>query len=432
MASTDALEPEALPLRVQEVSDPPPQVKAASIAPPTLPKILFLDGLRGLAALLVVCQHSGEYLHDLDLGACAVDTFFVLSSFLLTLLFLQKSTRLREQHASRRQWGFYLLDYGTKRVLRVYPLFATVATLLWLLPTGYKRHYYLVQHPEAFHLAKVLTFSFPHRYFVFWTLPLEMAYYCWLPLLCLGYLKLGKWQWVPFVPLYPWIVYMGCVARRSSHSPLLPHFPTFLAGSLAAALYVKVDTWRHATGFAFSKWHERALRAVEGVTVAGILSVAFRRNSKAGQPIAPTMLFHWVHPDTNPGFPFISVPLTVVLVIELLVPSCLSRALEWNVLRYWGKISFSVYLLHSFVVFSNIYGKDPTLYYDRLFLRFGLLLVLCTTSYHLVEYPSHVLAQRITRMLMVQGAKSTTPASYRRVYRTNLRWWCTPRTTQSA
>ncbi|GAB9477468.1 hypothetical protein Gpo141_00014547, partial [Globisporangium polare] len=49
-------------------------------------KILFLDGLRGVAAVLVVTQHVG-YMGDINLGECAVDIFFVLSSFLLTWLF---------------------------------------------------------------------------------------------------------------------------------------------------------------------------------------------------------------------------------------------------------------------------------------------------------------------------------------------------------
>lgn len=100
------------------------------------------------------------------------------------------------------------------------------------------------------------------------------------------------------------------------------------------------------------------------------------------------MLFHWVHQREHDegGFPFISVPVTLVIVIEMLLPSCISAMFEWSVLRYWGKISFSVYLLHSFVLFSDIYGKDPNMYYDRLFIRFGLILLLCTASYHLVEY----------------------------------------------
>ncbi|KAJ8574894.1 hypothetical protein ON010_g4316 [Phytophthora cinnamomi] len=108
--------PASIELRIQEaegesrvIADEVKSAMAATetVAPPkTLPsKVLFLDGVRGLAAILVVTQHSHEYLQSLNLGAVAVDAFFVLSSFLLTWLFLKKSIKLMEQGASVRTWG---------------------------------------------------------------------------------------------------------------------------------------------------------------------------------------------------------------------------------------------------------------------------------------------------------------------------------------
>ncbi|GMF21274.1 unnamed protein product [Phytophthora fragariaefolia] len=401
-----------IPLQIQDTQESrqvvDPDSKLAKPAKPAAAaKILFLDGVRGLAAILVVSQHSREYLHDLDLGACAVDTFFVLSSFLLTMLFMKKSIRMLAQNASYRKWAFSLADYFSKRFFRVYPLFATVVLIIWLLPYEDKKKYFLVKERDHFDLFKVLTFSFRHRYFVFWTLPLEISYYFCLPVFVLGVINLRRYWWVPFVPLYMWIIYAGWHERRSSHSPLMPHFPTFLAGSLAAALFVKLDMWMKSTGFEFTKLHKLAIRVVEYAAVVLILSVCFRRNSNPGQPAEPTMFFHWVHKREHDegGFPFISVPVTLVIVIEMLLPSCISAMFEWSVLRYWGKISFSVYLLHSFVLFSDIYGKDPNMYYERLFIRVGLTLLLSTASYHLVEYPSQLLAQRITQALNEQEAK---------------------------
>jgi peptidoglycan/LPS O-acetylase OafA/YrhL len=88
----------------------------------------------------------------------------------------------------------------------------------------------------------------------------------------------------------------------------------------------------------------------------------------------------------------------------MILPSSLSTMFEWSVLRYWGKISFSVYLLHSFVLYNKTVSAQPN-YYCRMFSRFGLLCVLATTSYHLIEYPSQLLAQRITKALAEQEAK---------------------------
>jgi peptidoglycan/LPS O-acetylase OafA/YrhL len=429
---------EEIPLQIQDVSDAP-QLAGSDPKPakPSKPaaapaKILFLDGVRGLAAILVVSQHSREYLHDLDLGACAVDAFFVLSSFLLTMIFMKKSMRMLAQNASYRKWAFSLADYLCKRFFRVYPLFAAVVGVLWLLPFADKERYFLVQERGHFDVLKVLTFSFQHRYFVFWTLPLEISYYFCLPVFVLGMLNLRRFWWVPFVPLYTWVIYAGWHERRSSHSPLMPHFPTFLAGSMAAALFVKLDVWMKATGFAFNTLHKLAIRAVEYAAIALILSVCFRRNAPPGQPAEPTMFFHWVHEHDDGGFPFVSVPVTLVIVVEMLLPSCISTMFEWSVLRYWGKISFSVYLLHSFVVFSDIYGSEPSMYYERFFLRLGLILGLCTASYHLIEYPSQLLAQRITKALTEQEAKGPGRLAFPFPMDAKRRFFRAPHSTQIA
>ncbi|RLN52585.1 hypothetical protein BBJ29_005839 [Phytophthora kernoviae] len=326
--------------------------KEAAAAPPT--KVLFLDGIRGLAAIMVVTQHSHEYMQDLNLGAVAVDAFFVLSSFLLTWLFMKKNED--------------------------------------------KKRYFLVKQVGSYDLFKVLTFDFDHRYFVFWTLPLEISYYFFIPVIVLGVLLLRRFWWVPFIPAYYWIVNEGWNEYRTSHSVLRPHIPTFLAGSMAAVIFVKLDAWIKASGFQFLTVHKLLLRAIEFSALAVFLSIAFRG-----------LWFNWVHGNTapkTPGFPFISVVVTTVFVCEMILPSPLSTAFESSVLRYWGKISFSVYLLHSFVLYNPTVSMQKT-YYDRMFARFGLLLILATASYHLVEYPSQLLAQRITKALAEQEAKGS-------------------------
>ncbi|RLN75226.1 hypothetical protein BBJ28_00026139, partial [Nothophytophthora sp. Chile5] len=348
-AASDEPEAELFELHVHEISEDEPLVEAdaeilvekkpAAAAAPT--KILFLDGVRGLAAILVVTQHSHEYMQDLNLGACAVDAFFVLSSFLLTMLFMKKSMRLLAQNASYRKWAFTLVDYFSKRFFRVYPLFALTAIVLWMLPIEGKRRYYLIEEPEQFDLYKVLAFDFDQRYFVLWTLPLEISYYFFIPAFVLAVLRLRRFWWVSFIPLYAWIVHEGWYTYRWDHQQLEPHLSTFVAGSMAAVIFVKLDERIKSTGFEFRKTHTRAIRAVEYATVALLLSVCFRG-----------LFFNWVHDNIAPiesGFSFISVLLTLLFVIEMILPSGVSSIFEWNVFRYWGKISFSAYLLHGFV-----------------------------------------------------------------------------------
>uniref|UniRef100_A0AAV1UZR7 Acyltransferase 3 domain-containing protein n=1 Tax=Peronospora matthiolae TaxID=2874970 RepID=A0AAV1UZR7_9STRA len=365
----------------------------AAVVPAT--KVLFLDGVRGLAAILVVTQHSHEYMQDSNWGAIAVDSFFVLSSFLLTWLFLKKSIQLRDQGAGARKWLFTLVDYFSRRFFRVYPLFTITCIVLWFLNDAEKERYFLVTDVGTYDLLKTLLFDFDHRYFVFWTLPLEITYYLLIPVFVLLTLLLRKFWWVPFIPAYCWVNYEGWNEFRTSHALFRPHIPTFLAGSMAAVVYLKLDMWIKASGFEFRLVHKLVLRTIQFAALALFLSIGFQG-----------LFFVWVHgnvaPET-PGFPFVSVLLTMIIVIEMLLPSPLSSFFEWSVLRYWGKISFSVYLLHSFVVWNKRVSNQPN-YYCRLFSRFGLLWMLATTSYHLVEYPSQLLAQRISKILNEQEA----------------------------
>ncbi|KAL3659777.1 hypothetical protein V7S43_015080 [Phytophthora oleae] len=373
-----------------------PEPKPIANATPT--KVLFLDGVRGLAAILVVTQHSKEYMQGLNLGAVAVDAFFVLSSFLLTWLFMKKSIKLLSQGAGVRKWVFALADYFSKRFFRVYPLFAVTAIAISFMSAEDQKRYFLFLNPGDFDLYQVLTFEFNHRQFVLWTLPLEISYYFVIPVFVLAILALRRFWWLAVASLAVWVVHQGVYEYRTSHTPLQPHIPTFLFGSLAAVVYVKWDLWIKKTGFKFRWWHTLVLRSIEGLAIAVLLSVCFRG-----------LFFDWVKPNPVPaakGFPFVSALLTAVFVVEMIRPSCVSTMFEWSVLRYWGKISFSVYLLHSLVIWNPTISAQPK-YFNRLFARFFLLLLLATTSFYLIEYPSQLLAQRISRFLAAREARGS-------------------------
>ncbi len=95
-------------------------------------RILCLDGLRGLAVLMVICFHFQQMFgcwHGLLArlavwGQTGVDLFFVLSGFLITGILLD--TRGSE-HCMR---NFYV-----RRVLRIFPLYyATLAVLFVVAP----------------------------------------------------------------------------------------------------------------------------------------------------------------------------------------------------------------------------------------------------------------------------------------------------------
>ena len=90
-----------------------------------------LDGLRGIAILLVLVHHAalpsadlshpvaGELLH---LGFAGVDLFFVLSGFLITGILLD----------ARGGEGYYRAFYG-RRLLRIAPAYYLFLAITWLV-----------------------------------------------------------------------------------------------------------------------------------------------------------------------------------------------------------------------------------------------------------------------------------------------------------
>ncbi len=83
-----------------------------------------LDGLRGIAILLVVFLHNFRSMNYFFFGWLGVDLFFVLSGFLITNILLNT---LDNPH--------FLRNFYIKRVLRIFPLYYLILVIcLFILP----------------------------------------------------------------------------------------------------------------------------------------------------------------------------------------------------------------------------------------------------------------------------------------------------------
>lgn len=142
----------------------------------TKPKFLPpLNGVRALAVLLVLIAHH-YYIFGTPLfkygriGALGVTIFFVLSSFLLTRNLLNIDCRLNS-------FLFYF-NYFCRRIFRIYPAYLVVLFLLHLLTTYTSFNYDKIYTFQTIYQHLICAQGFSH----FWTLPVEIVFYIFLPL----------------------------------------------------------------------------------------------------------------------------------------------------------------------------------------------------------------------------------------------------------
>lgn len=81
-----------------------------------------LDGLRGVAILLVIFLHNFEFTNYFFFGWLGVDLFFVLSGFLITDILLKTVDQPN-----------FLRNFYMRRVLRIFPLFYLILIICLLI-----------------------------------------------------------------------------------------------------------------------------------------------------------------------------------------------------------------------------------------------------------------------------------------------------------
>jgi len=143
-----------------------------------------LDGLRGVAILLVVLLHNFGFMNYFFFGWLGVDLFFVLSGFLITEILLN----------SLGQPGF-LKKFYMRRVLRIFPLFyLAILTCLFLIPLfikqGFDVSYYRDNQFWHWTYLQNWLYIFKEPYgdkilLHTWSLAVEEQFYLFWPLLIL-------------------------------------------------------------------------------------------------------------------------------------------------------------------------------------------------------------------------------------------------------
>ena len=327
-----------------------------------------LNGIRGLAVLLVLLSHSsasGMVLHEqLDFtgaGRYGVFLFFVLSAFLLTRQFLIKERSERFSTPA-------LIHYFTRRFLRIYPLYTLALLVNGLL---YWKGYIVVPITKEMFFRSLLLVDAEG---LFWTVPVEFQYYFLLPVVA-GVLALCPNLFAVMLGGSLFCAVWTYLVPPEYTVNVLPFIPVFLIGSIGAKLFSSMQKRRPQFG-------RPVQRTINMAAVAALLSY-----------LVITPHFYNLIFSANIGRvhfhdQFIALGLIGLLLILLTLNSTgIARYLmESRFFVFWGKVSFSAYLGHKIVlVFVDQVGFLSPIWKFALFFFFTSLF--SYLSYRFFERP---------------------------------------------
>jgi peptidoglycan/LPS O-acetylase OafA/YrhL len=361
------------------------------------PKQLYypaLDGLRGMAILLVIYQHYFAFFPYAGYGWIGVDIFFVLSGFLITRILLNTKNQ-----------PYYLSGFYIRRILRILPpyylaliLFPAIFYFIPALhdPYVYFRKYELIFWTYGQNWLYIFT-SHPKAnlfYSHFWSLAVEEQFYL----------------------LWPFVVLL-CRSQRQLTYTIYFIIAIFIISRIGAWLYWGSTAQTHlfqflsrGDGLCFG-----SLLAVWSLDPLSLKRKLLRLCLAAGIVCLFSILISVTVLNTLPyfsiiGYTMIAVLFTVLLYYILHYKSRLVSFLTWRPLRYLGKISYGVYLYHlPILILFTVWMKPITRFFPEGSLVPAILISLAALGATLLMSAlSYVFFERPLLSLKIR----TNPASF--------------------
>ena len=330
--------------------------------------VKVLDGLRGIAVLLVLLSHSSNsgiflhpYLNFHGVGKVGVYLFFVLSAYLLDR---QIALAFMRSKSSKRYWSNYFL----RRFLRIYPLFFLALLIYGLLsfagfPTSIDRAKDIPLH--------MLLLSGES---IFWSIPVEFKYYFISPLIMWFCHKVLKWNITKLIITFSTVVIISIVLTLYFDPPTystLRYLPIFIIGTYIS-IYELLLHQKNRNPIRSGKIN---LLAFLGFTFL-FISIPFYFEQ-----------FFGFNPDFHS--PIFYVPYAaswgVLLLASKYGRGFTKKVTELKFLRFIGSISFSMYLFHMLFLYLVIRTDIPQGL--KIYIFFLLTILASSISYLFIERP---------------------------------------------
>jgi peptidoglycan/LPS O-acetylase OafA/YrhL len=340
--------------------------------------IAGLDGIRAIAVIAVLLFHGG--VKWLPGGLLGVDTFFVLSGFLITWLLLAESSRIGFI-SLRKFWGRRIRRLAPALILVVLAVSVTWGFLLKtatpslrkdsLFALGYSSNWWFAFSRQGHFQSLAPPSPLLHT----WSLAVEEQFYLLWPLAVVALTTRGR-----------------RVGRWALGGALLATCATYgqsVAGVWTDRLYYGTDTraiplligaacgaWFAAPGRAKPGARGLAILQIAGIAAAAGVCWAFWRVSGSAVGLY------------RGGFLLFALAVSVVILAVAFDPAgWLARVFRNPVLSYLGCISYGLYLWHWPIFLVVNHERTGLSGIGLLAARLGLSLTFAAASYRWIESP---------------------------------------------
>jgi peptidoglycan/LPS O-acetylase OafA/YrhL len=326
-----------------------------------------LDSLRGLAALTVFWGHlagvydlsRGTFFSMMTDGTAAVDLFFVLSGFVLTI-------QISESYFNYKQ-------YAVKRFFRLYPLYLFVILVAIFL--SYMDGESLSGRDIMNNLIMVTWngFDVDQLGLPIWTIIIEMKISLLFPVVVACLFRFNRMSWD--VAVVAFCFGLGFVGSRFSQLEWLRFLPLFAMGAVAARRRDFFHNWIKTLNVGIF-WLMTSL----------------------------SLALYWIRvwvPGSGTGWKHFVAGFGACLIIVLFL-SCPQRVSRLNSkpLLFIGLISYSVYLVHALVIRVTADYFQHRIGYELSYVAITLLVMLSAyATFRMIENPGIRIGKRLSGKL---------------------------------
>ena len=321
-----------------------------------------LDGIRAISVLLVITAHVQDRIWLRLNGNLGVVIFFVLSGYLITMLALREE----QSNGALNLAGFYI-----RRTFRIFPLYYIVFAMYAVLILGLKVSPHKINgfvHALPYYLfycQEMLTYSgseFP--FYQSWSLGIEEKFYLVWPVLAFGLLRRTKWPRLSVTLSMIVLFIFGSSWTNMIGTYRFEDYACILLGALLALFledrkaYLLLQRFGHVSFL---------------IVLVSLAALHFF--------FLPTHQSYY-------GKPLYASLVTILLGTLLSADGLIQRLLANAVLRFIGRISYGVYLVH--VLCFNVVER---FFRPQSGLGFPVYLFTCLLSLA-AAYILHILIER--------------------------------------